>query len=584
MVPLKDGDRVLGFLKILRDQTAVRSAHEALQTVELIRDEARRANDAQFQDLAESIPQLTWVADAVGEQVWFNRRWHEYTGVPTADLQHQGWMTFAHPDHADRVVRGLLNSLSLVQSWEDTYLLRAVDGTYRWFLARAVPIMGLDGAVQRWFGTHTDINDRYETGEQSERDASSLSGRLDSQTERLHNSEAFLKASNTGRQSAEHQVRQLQKMEAVGQLTGGIAHDFNNMLAVIISGLNLLQRRLARGDTNVQHYVDAAMDAANRAAQLTQGLLAFSRQLPLAPSSLNVNDLVAEMSEMIRRTIGEESKLETVLAGGLWRTHADASQLENSLLNLAVNARDAMPDGGRITIETANTHLDDVYAYQHDIAAGQYVMMAVTDTGTGMTRDVLDKAFEPFFTTKPVGKGTGLGLSQVFGFVKQSQGHIQIYSELGVGTSIKLYMPRYFGTDVAPLPKPIARPVSAAKVNELILVVEDEDRVRMMTVDSLLELGYSVIHANGGEAALALLKIHPEVSMLFTDIVMFGMSGRQLADEALETMPHLKVLYTTGYTRNAIVHNGVLDHGVNFLQKPFTLEQLAAKIREVLDH
>ncbi len=385
----------------------------------------------------------------------------------------------------------------------------------------------------------------------------------------------------------ETQVRQLQKMEAVGQLTGGIAHDFNNMLAIIIGGLNLVQRRLARGERDVQKFVDAAMDGATRAANLTHRLLAFSRQQPLQPEPLSANDLVSELSELLRRSIGEAVALETVLAGGLWKTTVDPSQLENAILNLAVNARDAMPDGGKLTIETANTHLDDDYAAQHGVAAGQYVLVAVSDTGTGMTPEVMAKAFDPFFTTKEVGKGTGLGLSQAYGFVRQSHGHIKIYSEVGHGTTFKVYLPRYLGQAVAagratPVGGTVGGTVGGCP-EEIIMVVEDEERVRLISVDGLRELGYSVVHASSGAEALELLRSHPDITLLFTDIVMPGMTGRQLADAVKERHPGVKVLFTTGYTRNAVVHNGILDAGTQFLTKPFSLEQLALKTREVLD-
>jgi signal transduction histidine kinase len=385
------------------------------------------------------------------------------------------------------------------------------------------------------------------------------------------------------KQDAERQIRQMQKMEAVGQLTGGIAHDFNNMLAVIISAMNLIQRKVARGETDLQKYVDAAMDAATRAASLTQRLLAFSRQQPLAPQLLDANRLIAGMSDMLGRTLGEPIRIETVLAGGLWRTHADQSQLENAVLNLAVNARDAMPDGGKLTIETANCHLDDLYASQHaEVPAGQYVMVAVTDTGTGMPPEIVAKAFDPFFTTKPVDKGTGLGLSQVFGFVKQSGGHVKIYSEPGQGTTVRIYLPRHFGEEQ--LPEAPARGGNvAARPDETILVVEDDVRVRALTVAALVELGYRVLQAEAAAPALALLEKHPEVTLLFTDIVMPDTNGRKLADLAGKLRPDLRVLFTTGFTRNAVVHNGVLDHGVNFIAKPFTIDQLAEKVRSVLD-
>ncbi|WP_370195822.1 MULTISPECIES: ATP-binding protein [Aurantimonas] len=381
---------------------------------------------------------------------------------------------------------------------------------------------------------------------------------------------------------AEDQIRQMQKMEAVGQLTGGIAHDFNNMLAIVIGGLNLVQRRLAKGDTDVGQFISGAMEGANRAATLTQRLLAFSRQQPLSPQALKANDMVSDMSELLRRTLGETIQMETVLAGGLWQTYADAGQLENVVLNLAVNARDAMPDGGRLTIETANCHLDNAYAAEHGVAEGQYVLVAVTDNGSGMPPEVAAKAFDPFFTTKGVGKGTGLGLSQVFGFVKQSGGHVKIYSEPDHGTSVKIYLPRYYGNAEAPV-RTSARGVPYGKSSEVILVVEDDLRVRELAVQMLRDLGYGVLEAEDGACGLQMLDRHPEVCLLFTDVVMPGMSGRLFADEARRRKPELRVLFTTGYSRNAIVHNGVLDPGVHLLPKPASLEQLALKVREVLD-
>ncbi|TJV41093.1 MAG: response regulator [Mesorhizobium sp.] len=384
------------------------------------------------------------------------------------------------------------------------------------------------------------------------------------------------------REKAESQIRQMQKMEAVGQLTGGIAHDFNNMLAVIISAMNLAQRKLKRGEYDLEKLIEAATDAASRAAKLTSRLLAFSRQQPLAPQVVDTNRLVTGMSDLLRRALGEGIRIETVLAGGLWKTHADPSQIENAILNLAVNARDAMSEDGKLTIETANSHLDDGYAATHaDVIPGQYVMIAVSDTGEGMSADVMARAFEPFFTTKPVNKGTGLGLSQVFGFVKQSGGHVKIYSERDQGTTVRIYLPRFFGPEEPAIPA--ERGDSTAKVTETILVVEDDAHVRAATTDAMRELGYEVIDVGSGQEALEKLAAAPGIALLFTDIVMPVMNGRKLAEEAVARQPGLKVVFTTGFTRNAVVHNGVLDHDVHFLAKPFTIEQLAAKLREVLD-
>ncbi len=384
------------------------------------------------------------------------------------------------------------------------------------------------------------------------------------------------------REAAEAQVRQMQKMEAVGQLTGGIAHDFNNMLAVIISAMNLAQRKLARGESDIGKLVEAATDAASRAANLTARLLAFSRQQPLAPTVIDANRLVTGMSDIMRRSLGEAIQIETILAGGLWRTFADTSQLENALLNLAVNARDAMAEGGRLTVETANAHLDERYSAAHtEVTPGQYVMIAVTDTGTGMPPEIVAKALEPFFTTKGINKGTGLGLSQVYGFVKQSGGHLKIYSEVGDGTTVKIYLPRYFGEEAQEEVR--KSPDLAKRPTETVLVVEDDARVLAGTVAALRELGYIVVHAGDGAEALVKLDAEPGIGLLFTDVVMPGMNGRKLAEVARAKRPELKVLFTTGFTKNAVVHNGVLDHGVDFIAKPFTIDMLAAKIREVLD-
>jgi signal transduction histidine kinase/ActR/RegA family two-component response regulator len=393
-----------------------------------------------------------------------------------------------------------------------------------------------------------------------------------------------LTAEAASREAAEGQVRQMQKMEAVGQLTGGIAHDFNNMLAIVIGSLDLAKRRLDSDRARAETCIDNALDGAQRAAQLTGRLLAFSRQQPLAPRVLDIIKLVGGMSEMLRRTVGEHLRVETVLAGGLWNTFIDPGQLESAILNLCVNARDAMPEGGKLTLETGNAHLDDAYAAGHaEVAAGQYVMVSVTDTGAGMPPDVAERAFDPFYTTKGVGRGTGLGLSQVHGFVKQSGGHVKIYSEPGVGTTVKLYLPRsQSAEDAAGAP---STPIEALRAagEEIVLVVEDEERVRHLSVDALRELGYTVVQASDAAQALTVLEMQPRVDLLFTDIVMPDMDGRRLADEAVRRRPDLKVLYTTGYTRNAIVHNGMLDANVAFLAKPFTYEQLALKVRQVLD-
>jgi signal transduction histidine kinase len=386
------------------------------------------------------------------------------------------------------------------------------------------------------------------------------------------------------REKVEDALRQAQKMEAVGQLTGGIAHDFNNMLAVIVGNLSLLLRRAPQGETDLTQYAEGALEGASRGARLTQQLLAFSRQQPLAPVPLDPNKLVSGMSELLRRALGEHIRFETVIAGRIWHIHADKTQLETAILNLAVNARDAMPDGGTLSIETSNTQLaENQGARELTARAGDYVMIAVRDSGDGMAPDVVAKAFDPFFTTKPVGQGTGLGLSQVYGFVKQSRGHVEIESTVGRGTTVKLYLPRYMGEDSTAernVRTPTALP--AGRIEDVILVVEDDANVRRVTVDSLRDLGYTVLHADGFNTAMELVRTRPEVKLLFTDIVMPDGNGGKLAEEALETRSDLKVLFTTGYARDAILDNGVLNEGVQLLTKPYTIAQLAVKIREIL--
>jgi PAS domain S-box-containing protein len=375
------------------------------------------------------------------------------------------------------------------------------------------------------------------------------------------------------------QLLQAQKMEALGQLTGGVAHDFNNLLTAIIGSLELLGRR-DRSERN-RRLIETARRAAEQGAGLTQRLLAFSRQQPLAPEVLDINRLVSGMSDLLRRTIGAGIAIETVLAGGLWRTRIDPNQFQSTLLNLALNARDAMEGAGKLTIETGNSYLDDDYAaWNAEVTPGQYVLIAVTDTGNGMSREVMDRAFEPFYTTKAEGQGTGLGLSQVFGFIKQSGGHIKLYSEPGQGTTVKLYLPRYLGSDVAPgeHSKIAAQPAKGAA----ILLVEDDSNVREFSAFALQGLGYRFLEAADAASALGILDQNPDIDLMFTDVGLPGLNGRQLAEQARRRAPHLKILFTTGYARNAIVHNGILDYRVELLAKPFTVNALGRRIAEML--
>ena len=390
------------------------------------------------------------------------------------------------------------------------------------------------------------------------------------------------------RESTEHALRQAQKMEAVGRLTGGIAHDFNNLLTAIIGNTDLAIRRLGNNDGRVERSLNAAKDASQRAAALISRLLAFSRQQPHEVRLTDVNRLVRDMSELLSSTIGEAITIETVLGAGLWRVALDPNELEAALLNLAVNSRDSMADGGRLTIETSNAYLDEDYISKEgaDSPAGQYVLIAVSDTGSGMSPEVIEQAFEPFFTTKPKGIGTGLGLSMVYGFVKQSAGHVKIYSEVGHGTTVKMYFPRVLEQRDGAAAPAIGRTETTPRGTgqELILLVEDDETVNRFAAEVLQDLGYVVISAVEASRALTLLD-ERDVDLLFTDVVLPGaMNGRELADVAVKKKPGLKVLFATGYTRNAIIHHGRLDPGVDVLMKPYSYELLARKIRAVLDN
>ena len=387
------------------------------------------------------------------------------------------------------------------------------------------------------------------------------------------------------RETAEAQLRQSQKMEALGQLTGGVAHDFNNMLAVIVGNLEMLMRRLPEQEVRNHKLAENAFNGAMRAAELTRSLLAFSRQQPLKPKAIDVNQCVRDMSVMLRRAIGEDIQIEVVQGVGVWRAYVDRAQLESAILNLAVNSRDAMKGSGRLTIETANALLDQVYADAHEeIAQGQYVMVAVTDTGAGMPPEVAHRAFDPFFTTKEVGQGTGLGLSQVHGFAKQSRGHVKIYSQVGIGTTIKIYLPRDTSgrSDTEPRRSaPVELPLTERRK---VLVVEDEADVRTFALAALQDLGYETAEADGASAALDILANDEQITVLLTDVVMPGVDGPALLDAVRRIRPGIAVLFMTGYARNAIVHNGTLEQGVRLISKPFTLDELARELRATIFH
>ncbi|HVZ06894.1 ATP-binding protein [Rhodopila sp.] len=480
----------------------------------------------------------------------------------------------------------------------------ASTGT-RWLVSR--PLQRLAHAARQWSAGNYDVRvnlpDRSsEAGRLSiafdqmadviERNQSALrranetlEQRVAERTAALSKTNRQLEAAIAEQQAAEASLRQSQKMEAIGRLTGGIAHDFNNLLTAIGGSIDFLYRSVPAGDDRAHRYYILGRDGVKRAARMTHRLLAFARQQPLESRTVDLNRLVAGLADLLSRTLGASIEIKTILSPDLWRTRSDPAQIENALLNLAINARDAMPDGGRLTIETANAELDAAYAATHnEVQPGQYVMLAVTDTGHGMSPGVAAQAFDPFFTTKAPGQGTGLGLSMIYGFARQSDGHAKIYSEPGHGTTVKLYLPRLTGADAAVMEPPSELPTLTAPAGQTVLVVEDDDAVRELTVAFLHDLRYRVLAAATGTAGLDLLRRHPEVTVLFTDVVLTGgMSGPQLAELARRERPGLPILFTTGYAPGAASHNGMLPAGEHVLSKPFTAAELGARLLDVLE-
>ncbi|GEO39514.1 hypothetical protein SAE02_36620 [Skermanella aerolata] len=561
----------LVFIREIADRTWAAVEHARAE------DELKQG-ERRFRMLVDLAPTAVWLGNPDGSLSYLSDGWYDYTGQTAADALPSGWWDAIHPEDRDHVRTTWSEARERGQFYDVELRLRGRDGGYRWFVARANPLYQRNGSspenppagkVTGWFGATVDIDGQ----KAAEDELRLLNAALE---ERVRSAVAE-------REQAQEALRQAQKMEAVGQLTGGVAHDFNNLLQAILGNLDILGDKLAGQEDLVRH-IRFAMQAGDRAATLTQRLLAFARRQPLAPTSLNLNALVGGMQELLQRSVGEAIQVEAVLAGGLWRTWADANQVENGLLNLAINARDAMPSGGKLTIETANSHLDDAYVSgQLGLQPGQYVLLSVTDTGSGMPHDVLSRAFEPFYTTKPIGQGTGLGLSQLYGFARQSGGHVAIYSEEGHGTTVKLYLPRHHGTpetaDAGPaLPEP-----AAANEGETILVVEDEGLVRMLMVQTLEDKGYRVIEAHDAQGAMLILESDMKVDLLATDVGLPGMNGRQLAEAARALRPDLSVLFLTGYAHNAALGDEPLGPRTQLISKPFAVKTLLTKIRTMLE-
>lgn len=534
--PLKDeNDSIQRLIGVAKDITEQKAAENAILE-----------SNERFQIVAQATSDVVWDWNLVTDTIWWNDGMGKQFGYAPESLpsDSSSWTAHIHPQHRDRVLTKVQAAIhGNAQNWQDEYLFARADGSYALVIDRGFVIRDKDGKPIRMVGNIIDITQQREL---------------------------------------EEQLRQSQRLEAIGQLTGGIAHDFNNLLTIILGNAEILTEDLAKGDQHRQ-LAQMILAAAERGAELTHRLLAFARKQTLAPKAVDVNKLMGGMEGLLRRALGEQVEIEMVQHGGLWHAMVDAPQLENALLNLCINARDAMPDGGRLTLETANVELDDVYASQHvEVQPGQYVMVAVSDTGVGMDAKSLARAFEPFYTTKDGGKGSGLGLSMVYGFIKQSRGHVKIYSELGQGTAVKLYLP-----SVANVPnnQGITESVAACHTGtEKILLVENDELVRAHVEGLLKQLGYEIVSAANGLEAIEVLKQRDDFDLLFTDVVMpGGMNGPQLADEVHRLYPNLAVLFTSGYAENAVVHHNRLDPSVHLLQKPYSKQRLATKIRTILD-
>ncbi len=488
-----------------------------------------------------------------------------------------------HPQDRAMVTRSIKHCITHADEYAEEYRLLQANGEVRWVFARGRCYKDHHGRPIRFLGAALDLTERKQTEQALRNLNETLEERVAARTQALAEVNQRLQNEMFERERAEDALRHAQKMEAVGQLTGGIAHDFNNMLTGIIGSLDLIQRYIGEGRTeDIGRFAEAAVASANRAAALTHRLLAFSRRQSLDRQPLDPNNLVRSLEELIRRTKGEHIELKFDLAPGVWPVNTDAGQLENALLNLVINARDAMPDGGELLIETANSYLDgnDISTLE-PVKAGDYVMLGVRDNGSGMSPRVLAKAFDPFFTTKPIGQGTGLGLSMIYGFAQQSGGHATLSSEPGQGTCVRLYLPRLHSPAQAAAPTPNLGSAFAV-AGESVLLVEDDPAVRLLVQNVLTELGYSTHAAEDANTALRLLESELRIDLLVTDVGLPGMNGRQLAEIARQHRPELKVLFMTGYAQQAAERQGFLDEGMDLLAKPFTLEQLAGKIRQMI--
>lgn len=563
---------------LFRDITARKKAEEALRASEALAHE-----NIQRVQLALSAGAIigTWLWDLPNDRFTVDEPFAQAFGIDPSmgrdGLSLAQVVATVHPDDQAGLANAINEVIKRGGAYAHQYRVRRENGKYYWIEANGRVDHGPEGTPLSFPGVILDVEKRRAVEEERDRAEASLRSLNETLEQRVVERTAEL-------MRAEEQLRQSQKMEAVGQLTGGLAHDFNNLLAGVSGSLEMLGIRLSQGRiADVDKYVVAAQGAVRRAAALTHRLLAFSRRQTLDPKPTNVNALVNGMTDLIQRTVGPGITIEAVGATGLWPTLVDAGQLENALLNLCINARDAMPDGGRITIETANKWIDRTAAQRLDMPEGQFLSLCVTDTGTGMTPDVIAKAFDPFFTTKPIGQGTGLGLSMIYGFANQSGGQVRIYSELGQGTTVCIYLPRLYADVADHADGRAVAPAVDLGAGETILVVDDEPSVRMLVTDVLEDLGYSVIEAADSSAGLKLLQSNVRIDLLISDVGLpGGMNGRQMAEAGRQTRTGLGVLFITGYAENSVIGNGHLEPGMQVITKPFAIDALAAKVKQML--
>ena len=540
-----------------------------------------------FRAAVNAVHGVLWTNSPDGKMLGVQSGWAGLTGQTMEQYQDYGWADVVHPEDRDGSLKSWNEAVAAKSTYVWEHRVLRHDGVYRTFAVRGVPILDASGEIIEWVGVHTDITDQRAAESALQEHSANLEReirhrrRAEDQLRQLNEGlEARVTSEIAERRQAERALQQAQKMESIGQLTGGVAHDFNNLLQVVAGNLQLLAKDVV-GNERAERRVGNALAGVSRGAKLASQLLAFGRRQALEPRVINVGRFVAGMDDLLRRSIGEAIEVEVITAGGLWNTFADPAQVENALLNLAINARDAMAGSGKLTIEVGNASLDQDYARTHaEVEAGQYVMLAVTDTGSGMAPEIVDKVFEPFFSTKPEGKGTGLGLSMVYGFVKQSGGHVKIYSEIDQGTTVKVYLPRSLSNEDREI---VVQSGPIVGGSETVLVVEDDDEVRGIVVETLTDLGYRVLTARDAQAGLTVAESGVPIDVIFTDVVMPGsMKSSEMARRAKERLPNLAILFTSGYTENSIVHGGKLDAGVELLSKPYTREALARRLRHVI--